>query len=107
MLGFSFILMHYIGMYSMKCVHMEFNFIMVSISCLIAILSAIIGTIIMFLITHNILRRVQPFILTIAVCGMHYTGMLKIKYTESSCPDGWLLHTDVLPFLASGFASTA
>ena len=87
-LGFSIILMHYIGMYSMRCVNMKFNPYMVTLSCGIAIVVAIIGVFIMYILTHNMLRRMQPFVLTIAVCGMHYTGMLKIEYTEHACPNG-------------------
>ena len=78
LLGISIILMHYIGMYSMRCVNMKFNYLMVILSCAIAIFAAVVGTIIMYFVTHNIFRKLQPFVLTIAICGMHYTGMLKI-----------------------------
>jgi len=76
--------MHYTGMAAMRidAVLCYVGWI-VAVSVLIAVVAAIVA---LHILVHwrGTARQVSPFLMGVAVCGMHYTGMAAMRLTETS-----------------------
>jgi NO-binding membrane sensor protein with MHYT domain len=90
-------IMHYIGMLAMTAdMKVHWNGGVVFASVLIAVVAATAAFWILFRLlalypTYESLRFLSSLVAGIAVCGMHYTGMLAATYTVQPDPDRSLL----------------
>jgi NO-binding membrane sensor protein with MHYT domain len=90
-------IMHYIGMLAMTAdMNVHWNGGVVFASVLIAVVAATAAFWILFRLlalypTYESLRFLSSLVAAIAVCGMHYTGMLAATYTVQPDPDRSLL----------------
>lgn len=72
--------MHYSGMYAMNMnANMSYDTFLFSLSIVIAIVAATVALWLAFNLEGNIKMMLAALVMGIAVCGMHYTGMLAMK----------------------------
>lgn len=79
-LGLGVAAMHYLGMAALRTeAMMHHDNLLVGVSVGIAVVAA---TAALRIVVHwrGLLRLVSPFIMGLAVCGMHYTGMAAMKF---------------------------
>jgi NO-binding membrane sensor protein with MHYT domain len=106
--GFGVCLMHYVGMMSMTMnMAITWDASLVVASIIVACVASIAANWILFrlLALHpkrEFLRILSAFLMSVAVCGMHYTGMMAATYHP--------LHTSLagsrhwnLPLIANGY----
>lgn len=82
--GLGVAAMHYLGMQALRTeAMMHHDSILVAVSVGIAVVAA---TAALRIVVHwrGILRLVSPFIMGLAVCGMHYTGMAAMDFMPMS-----------------------
>ncbi|KAI8914306.1 hypothetical protein EDD86DRAFT_268557 [Gorgonomyces haynaldii] len=77
--------MHYTGMMAMRIPNVTFthNPIMIGVATLIAMVVATVGMWILFFLRGERMRLLAAFVIALAVCSMHYTGMLGMKFYVS------------------------
>ena len=76
--------MHYTGMASMQMqATVSYNITLLVASIIIAIVAAIAALWLAFNLRGNLQRFGSAFIMGIAVCGMHYTGMAAMEMTHT------------------------
>ena len=91
--GSGVVVMHYVGMAAMVFRgRIVWNVGMIAASCLIAFLAATAAFWILFRFlsvytNHENLRLVCAFTMAIAICGMHYVGMLAATFEDIEDPD--------------------
>jgi NO-binding membrane sensor protein with MHYT domain len=91
--GLGVCVMHYVGMMSMRGpVDVKWNPGVVAASVLIAVVASTAAFWILFRLLAlfprlEALRIVSAFVMAIAVCGMHYTGMYAAEFTASTAND--------------------
>jgi NO-binding membrane sensor protein with MHYT domain len=100
--GFGVCLMHYIGMMSMTMnMSITWNASLVTASVIIASVASIIANWILFRLLalypkREFLRVISALLMCVAVCGMHYTGMMAATYhplhTSLAGSHHWNLH---------------
>jgi diguanylate cyclase len=96
--------MHYTGMYSMRmAAKIEWNFILVALSVLIALVASFSALLIALKIRFKSDRNWYQFsasvVMGFAISGMHYTGMIAATFVQSDSPlplESDLLATDGL-----------
>ncbi|TQV89600.1 MHYT domain-containing protein [Aliikangiella coralliicola] len=77
--------MHYIGMYSMIIpADVSYDATIVTLSVVIGVVAATVALWLAFNLRGNIQRFGSAFIMGVAVCGMHYTGMYAVKMTPNA-----------------------
>lgn len=82
--GLGVAAMHYTGMASMQMeATISYDIALVVVSIFIAIIAAIAALWLAFNLRGTLQRFGSAFIMGIAVCGMHYTGMLAMKMTHT------------------------
>lgn len=82
--GLGVAAMHYTGMASMQMnATMSYNTTLLAASIVIAIVAAIAALWLAFNLRGNLQRFGSAFIMGIAVCGMHYTGMVAMEMTHT------------------------
>lgn len=81
--GLGVATMHYTGMAAMR-IDAVVTYVgwIVGVSVLIAVVAAIVALHI-FVHWRGIARQVSPFLMGIAVCGMHYTGMAAMRLSAT------------------------
>jgi NO-binding membrane sensor protein with MHYT domain len=76
LLGLGVVVMHYLGMFGMKFAgYIQWNYTIVAISCVIAIVAATAALWLAFNTRTLSLRAAAALLMGVAVCSMHYTGM--------------------------------
>ena len=74
--GLGVAAMHYLGMYAMiMSAEVIWNMSIVALSIVIAVTAATVALWLAFNLRGNLQRFGSAFVMGIAVCGMHYTGM--------------------------------
>ena len=81
MLGMSVVVMHYLGMYGLKIRgYVQWNYSLVALSVVIAVVAATAALWLTFN-SHTIGKRLAAAVtMGVAVCAMHYTGMLAAEF---------------------------
>ena len=80
-LGLGAVVMHYLGMYGMRFAgHFQWDYVRVGISVLIALVAATAALWLAFNTRSLSTRITAAFIMAIAVCAMHYTGMSAAEF---------------------------
>jgi NO-binding membrane sensor protein with MHYT domain len=75
--GIGVAVMHYLGMGAMRMqAEIAWNQGIVALSVVIAIVAATVALWLAFTLRTVVLRVVAAFVMGVAVCGMHYTGMV-------------------------------
>jgi NO-binding membrane sensor protein with MHYT domain len=83
-------IMHYVGMMALTAhVSMKWNPGLVVLSIIIAVVASTAAFWILFRLlplfpTYESLRLGSSFIMAVAVCGMHYTGMMAVTYEKAT-----------------------
>lgn len=106
--GAGVCVMHYGGMYAMRLnADPSFNLSLVAVSVLIAITAAAAALWIVFNVRKAAYRLVAAFVMGLAVCAMHYTGMAAADFvcTASKAASAWTIGGAYLPTLV--FATVA
>ena len=81
LLGMSVVVMHYLGMYGLKIVgYVQWDFALVGLSVAIAVVAATAALWLAFNSASLGKRVAAAVIMGIAVCAMHYTGMLAAEF---------------------------
>ncbi|WP_353233896.1 MHYT domain-containing protein [Diaphorobacter ruginosibacter] len=81
MLGMGAVMMHYLGMYGMRFGgHFQWDLNRVGISVAIALIAATVALWLAFHVQHLGSRIMAAFVMAIAVCAMHYTGMSAAEF---------------------------
>ncbi|MCW9017501.1 MAG: hypothetical protein OQJ89_11085 [Kangiellaceae bacterium] len=76
--------MHYVGMYSMIVpADVAYNVGIVTLSVVIGVVASIAALWLAYNLRGNLQRFGSAFIMGIAVCGMHYTGMYAVSMTPN------------------------
>jgi len=76
--------MHYLGMYAMRVpATVTYDTLLVSISVIIGIVASVVALWLAFNLRGVFQRFGSAFIMGIAVCGMHYTGMYAATFTPN------------------------
>jgi len=92
--------MHYMGMYSMEIpATISYDGLIVSLSVVIGVVAAIVALWLAFNLRGKLQRFGSAFLMGLAVCGMHYTGM----YAATMTPDNSVVVNSGLS--GSGLAS--
>ncbi len=77
--------MHYTGMAAMIMpADMSYDMVIVGISVVIAIVAATVALWLAFNLRGNLQRFGSAFVMGLAVCGMHYTGMSALSITANN-----------------------
>uniref|UniRef100_A0A0G4FZV3 MHYT domain-containing protein n=1 Tax=Chromera velia CCMP2878 TaxID=1169474 RepID=A0A0G4FZV3_9ALVE len=81
-LGSGVILMHFFGMAAQGGkFRMEFHWVFILVSCVLAYVVSAVGMVILFFFKQTVLTRIlAACVIAVAVCSVHYTGMLSAKY---------------------------
>jgi len=80
-LGMSVVVMHYLGMYGLKINgYIQWNFGLVALSVVIAVVAATAALWLAFNSSTIGKRLAAAVIMGVAVCAMHYTGMLAAEF---------------------------
>ncbi len=88
--------MHYMGMSAMRmAATMSYNMPLVAVSVVIAIVAASVAFWIAFNLTKGWHRIVSAFVMGIAVCGMHYTGMAATTFQSSNSASDMFAATSI------------
>ncbi|KAJ3332005.1 hypothetical protein HDU91_003193 [Kappamyces sp. JEL0680] len=102
--------MHYTGIYAMRIpnVALQHNPVIVVVATVIAMVVATVGFWILFFLRGQTMRLVAAFVIGVAVCGMHYTGMMGMTYTyvEADQPNGLEFEGTSVELIISHFAFT-
>jgi NO-binding membrane sensor protein with MHYT domain len=92
-MGAGIVIMHYAGMYAMNMsMAPEFNSLWLTVSVVIALGAAGAALAICRRVSAEtgsravVLQLVSALVMALAVCGMHYTGMLAMTYPEGAVP---------------------
>ncbi len=81
MLGMSVVVMHYLGMYGLKIIgYVQWNQALVALSIVIAVVAATAALWLAFNSASVGKRMAAAVIMGVAVCAMHYTGMLAAEF---------------------------
>lgn len=81
MLGMGAVVMHYLGMYGMRFGgYFQWDFLRVGISVVIALAAATVALWLAFNTKSLGSRLSAAFVMAIAVCAMHYTGMSAAEF---------------------------
>uniref|UniRef100_A0A0G4GWM6 MHYT domain-containing protein n=1 Tax=Chromera velia CCMP2878 TaxID=1169474 RepID=A0A0G4GWM6_9ALVE len=60
---------------------MEFNWVFILVSCVLAYVVSAVGMVILFFFKQTVVTRIlAAIVIAVAVCSVHYTGMLSAKY---------------------------
>lgn len=85
--GLGVALMHYTGMAAMIMpATIEYDPTLFYASLVIAVVAATVALWLAFNLRGNLQRFGSAFVMGVAVCGMHYTGMYAVRMTASSEP---------------------
>jgi NO-binding membrane sensor protein with MHYT domain len=85
--GLGVALMHYTGMAAMIMpATIEYDPTLFYASLVIAVVAATVALWLAFNLRGNLQRFGSAFVMGVAVCGMHYTGMFAVRMTPSSEP---------------------
>jgi NO-binding membrane sensor protein with MHYT domain len=81
--GLGVAVMHYMGMEAMV-MPMKFSYdpVLVLLSLVIGVTAATVALWLAFNLRGNMARFISAFVMGVAVCGMHYTGMFAVKMTH-------------------------
>ena len=80
-LGMGVVVMHYLGMYGLKIIgYVQWDFALVALSVVIAVVAATAALWLAFNSTSLGKRVGAAVIMGVAVCAMHYTGMLAAEF---------------------------
>ncbi|AOW13576.1 histidine kinase [Hydrogenophaga crassostreae] len=80
-LGMSVVVMHYLGMYGLKINgYIQWNYGLVALSIAIAVVAATVALWLAFNSSTIGKRLAAAVIMGVAVCAMHYTGMLAAEF---------------------------
>ena len=80
-LGVSVVVMHYLGMYGLKISgYVQWNYSLVALSIVIAVVAATVALWLAFQGSTVGKRIAAAVIMGVAVCAMHYTGMLAAEF---------------------------
>lgn len=92
--------MHYMGISAMRmAATMSYNMPLVAISIVIAVVAASVAFWIAFNLTKAWHRIVSAFVMGIAVCGMHYTGMAATTFQASNSGNGMFAATSINSYM--------
>lgn len=81
LLGMGVVLMHYLGMFGLKFGgYIQWNYALVGLSVLIALIAATAALWLVFNTPSLASRLAATFIMGVAVCAMHYTGMAAAEF---------------------------
>lgn len=81
MLGIGAVVMHYLGMYGMRFGgYFQWDYVRVGMSVLIALVAATAALWLAFHTRSLSARITAAFVMAIAVCAMHYTGMSAAEF---------------------------
>lgn len=106
--GFGVCLMHYVGMMSMTMnMAISWNASLLATSIIVACIASIIANWILFRLLalyprREFLRILSALLMTVAVCGMHYTGMMAASYHPLQTSRAGTRHWN-LPLIANGY----
>jgi NO-binding membrane sensor protein with MHYT domain len=106
--GAGVCVMHYIGMMALTApVTIKWNPGLVVLSVIIAVVASIAAFWILFRLlplfpAYESLRVGSSLIMAIAVCGMHYTGMMAATYEESTNLSGYRVGSDKISNAEAG-----
>lgn len=114
-LGSSVVLMHYLGMYGMRFGgYIDWSGALVALSVAIAAVAATVALWLAFNTASFAFRIVAAFVMAVAVCAMHYTGMAAADFVcttldRQAVPRGFGVMTstdlpDVIMMLSLGIA---
>jgi NO-binding membrane sensor protein with MHYT domain len=106
--GVGAVVMHYLGMYAMRMrASMQFDTTIVAYSVAIAIVAAAAALWLAFNIQRGTQKIVAAFVMALAVCAMHYTGMASANLvcTAATVGGGWIVSGEYVGLIA--FALTA
>lgn len=101
--GFGVAAMHYLGMGAVRTQAMflwDRNLVILSV--IIAVVAASVALWLAFRLETSLQRGIASVVMAVAVCGMHYTGMLAgtmICTTESRAQVSTRLHGDALAYV--------
>lgn len=80
-LGMGVVVMHYLGMYGLKIIgYVQWDQALVALSVIIAVVAATAALWLAFNSTSRGKRMGAAVIMGVAVCAMHYTGMLAAEF---------------------------
>jgi NO-binding membrane sensor protein with MHYT domain len=80
--GFGVACMHYLGMYAMQIpATVTYDSTIVALSVVIGVVASIVALWLAFNLKGVTARLGSAFIMGVAVCGMHYTGMYAATFT--------------------------
>jgi NO-binding membrane sensor protein with MHYT domain len=108
--GLGVCVMHYMGMYAMNMrATMSWDFGLVGLSVVIAIAAATAALWLAFNLSHLSHQIGAAFVMGIAVCAMHYTGMSAVSLicTAKPPPGQWLVANSYLDIVVFATASLA
>jgi NO-binding membrane sensor protein with MHYT domain len=84
LVGLGVVAMHYTGMFSMKVqANSHWDVSLIAASVAIAIFAAVVALWLSVHVKHMWQMLISAIIMGIAVCGMHYTGMLAVTFTHN------------------------
>ena len=79
--GSAVVAMHYTGMAAMEMqAHIQWNWTIINISVVIAVVASIVALWLALTVKHLWQIVISAFVMGVAVCGMHYTGMAAAEF---------------------------